>query len=103
MRSGGDDGLEPCLWLGVPTFLESVTTNQVKHSDLKFGSGVQIVPLPPSKLPLFEPTNRSSSVASAGRPDRWRCRALAKVAVESDLGQGALENREFLVVQIRDE
>jgi hypothetical protein len=40
------------------------------------------------------------------RPAEFRKTAglgLAKRAVNGDLGQGALENRELLVVQIRDE
>jgi hypothetical protein len=32
-----------------------------------------------------------------------RVYALAKGAVDGDLGEGALENRELLVVQLRDE
>ncbi len=50
MRRGGDGWLEACLWLGVPIFLGSVTPNQVKHADLEFGSGVQIVSPPPDQM-----------------------------------------------------
>ena len=35
--------------------------------------------------------------------DRGRCHALAKGAVEGDLGEGGLENGELLVVQLREE
>jgi hypothetical protein len=54
MRRRADGGLKTCLSHSVPMFLESVTPDQVKHADLEFGSGVQIVSPPPDENLISE-------------------------------------------------
>src|SRR6266851_3364093 len=52
---------------------------------------------------LESPGVDPSALAHAPARRRRRVYALAKRAVEGDLGEGALENGELLVVQLREE